>query len=589
MQRRRVGLSYTQKPRRLLSYIEGRPHEKTIGPRPQKREPLATMSEKLRNEEPDPIHKSPDSTDDEESNLELAKINKDHPVESDDENDRSRGHIKSTFFSRKPTSTQPEKTGKGLRSEAKSSPETRRPVKASDDEDEPSSSAGSKRSAGQHAHGTGSHLTDLNGFTRPSKKPKVGYGKSSQGRSSQPRSSQNRSSQKYGPRSSQKNGHKGANEELMDKKLGSSPTSGGKTFKFHEADLSSEPGTPRKGWKPTDDMNSSPEKKNGFRPIGTISEENSPEKTAMKLYNLDDSARSASRTSSAQSLSSAKNQKRGKIRAPRGKPRDRNALPEQVAEDCSQKPSFKTHHLDDLDELQDSDLDELLPKGTIQIGTEIADDLDVFEREESPSTPRCPMCHEEVDAELLKKHLDHGRMNIRKQTAFCRLHKKKTAANSGSKRGYPEIDWENLETRIQKHQGLLKQILEQTKPSHYRELLKEKVQTGKNRTLLKTGDSLTPGYYGPRGLRFMTEYILRTLSSVVRQRAIQDRLISARGYTGYVQAVLVPELTVRLIMEDMSVAEKEAREIMQNSIEVGELLYEDAGDIITNVSDEDEI
>ena len=82
---------------------------------------------------------------------------------------------------------------------------------------------------------------------------------------------------------------------------------------------------------------------------------------------------------------------------------------------------------------------------------------------------------------------------------------------------------------------------------------------------------------------------MRTLSTVVRKRAIEDRLVSARGYTGYVQTVLVPELAVRLIMEDMGVPEKTAREILRDSIEIGELLYEDVGDVIVNMSEEEDM
>ncbi|KAG4218367.1 hypothetical protein PC116_g33153 [Phytophthora cactorum] len=42
-------------------------------------------------------------------------------------------------------------------------------------------------------------------------------------------------------------------------------------------------------------------------------------------------------------------------------------------------------------------------------------------------------------------------------------------------------------------------------------------------------------------------------------------------------------------MEDMGVTEEDARGIMLESIEVGELLYEDSGDVIAGISDEEEI
>ncbi|KAI1333239.1 hypothetical protein F5Y16DRAFT_355208 [Xylariaceae sp. FL0255] len=204
---------------------------------------------------------------------------------------------------------------------------------------------------------------------------------------------------------------------------------------------------------------------------------------------------------------------------------------------------------------------------------------------EVESTPICPMCNEEVDRELLDKHQKRGKMNIREQTAFCRLHKRLTASKSETEKGYPRIDWKALEGRCLSHKEFLGDILNDNRPSHYREIFKKKVDSGKNRTLLTSQDNLTPGYYGPRGLRVMTEFIMRVLSSTIRMRAVEDRLISARSYTGYVQSVLVPELTVRLIMEDMSIAEEKARQVLQESVEIGELLYEETRDVVKSMEE----
>jgi len=52
-------------------------------------------------------------------------------------------------------------------------------------------------------------------------------------------------------------------------------------------------------------------------------------------------------------------------------------------------------------------------------------------------------------------------------------------------------------------------------------------------------------------------------------------LIFAQGVSFYVQAVLVPELVVRLIKEDMDVGIGEAREILKDSVEVGDILQEE--------------
>jgi hypothetical protein len=52
--------------------------------------------------------------------------------------------------------------------------------------------------------------------------------------------------------------------------------------------------------------------------------------------------------------------------------------------------------------------------------------------------------------------------------------------------------------------------------------------------------------------------------------AKEDKIITQAGPVGYSQSVLVPELAVRLIKEDMKVDEETARQIMRESIDLGE-------------------
>lgn len=197
---------------------------------------------------------------------------------------------------------------------------------------------------------------------------------------------------------------------------------------------------------------------------------------------------------------------------------------------------------------------------------------------------RCPMCNETVDNVLLNTFSKGARLHIRKQIQFCRLHKKKSAEDAWRTRGYPEIDWDGLSTRLTNHYTMLNDIINGGS-SHYGTLLIDKVKEGKNRTLLKAEDSLTPGYYGPRGLRALSENVISHFSSVLRERAVDDRLISSRGYSSYVEAVLVPELAVKLICEDMEVETEEARNILEESRWIGDLLHEDIGDTVDQLSD----
>jgi hypothetical protein len=74
--------------------------------------------------------------------------------------------------------------------------------------------------------------------------------------------------------------------------------------------------------------------------------------------------------------------------------------------------------------------------------------------------------------------------------------------------------------------------------------------------------------------------IISNFSSHIRRLAATDKIISSGGVSGYVQAVLVPELAVLLVKEDMGVDDEEARGILQESIEIGDLLNEEEEEVI---------
>jgi hypothetical protein len=189
---------------------------------------------------------------------------------------------------------------------------------------------------------------------------------------------------------------------------------------------------------------------------------------------------------------------------------------------------------------------------------------------------RCPMCYQPVDPDELRSF---GAMNMRQQAKFCRNHQKKTAMETWELEDYPEIQWENLDSRIAKHYAFIKKLIN-GKDSHYRAVLEDAVKAGKNRTLLKSDSNLTPGYYGSRGLTEISESIMRKFTRQLKDRAPADPLMSARGFAGFVQSVLVPEVTVLLIMEDMSVNVERAREILIESVAVGELVHDEIKDVV---------
>lgn len=198
---------------------------------------------------------------------------------------------------------------------------------------------------------------------------------------------------------------------------------------------------------------------------------------------------------------------------------------------------------------------------------------------------RCPMCRKPVDPEELRRR---GEMNIRQQEKFCRDHQKNDAKENWSLKGYPEIDWDILDARISQHHAVIKELVNGAE-SHYRTKLDNTVKAGKDRTLLKSETSLTPGYYGTRGLRAISENIMLEFTPLLKKRVVKDRLMAARGVTGFVQSVLVPEVTVLLIMEDMNIMIDEARTVMKDSIGMGELIHEEIRDVVVRrVEDTDD-
>ena len=75
----------------------------------------------------------------------------------------------------------------------------------------------------------------------------------------------------------------------------------------------------------------------------------------------------------------------------------------------------------------------------------------------------------------------------------------------------------------------------------------------------------------------------------IRRLAASDKVVAAAGVSGYVQMVLMPELAMLLIMDDLGIDAENARKIMAESVDIGDLLNEEEEDEITRELDEDEL
>ena len=205
---------------------------------------------------------------------------------------------------------------------------------------------------------------------------------------------------------------------------------------------------------------------------------------------------------------------------------------------------------------------------------------------DSPSKARCPLCKDLVEKLFLDEFTGGKRMTIRQQAEFCKAHKIRSAQGLWRDRRYPDIEWSNFERKLTSLHPRLEELLQGNKQSYYRNALEDTVRSGKNRTLKQAMlqgemmEGLSPGYYGSRGAKIMVDNIISRFSSKLRRLGRTDRLISASGVSGYVQAVLAPELAVMLVMDDMNTDQDSAREILRDSVDIGNLLNEEEDEMM---------
>ncbi|KAL9024814.1 MAG: hypothetical protein Q9196_006239 [Gyalolechia fulgens] len=211
-----------------------------------------------------------------------------------------------------------------------------------------------------------------------------------------------------------------------------------------------------------------------------------------------------------------------------------------------------------------------------------------------PGSPRtqCPICKAHISRLFMEQFSGSKVLSLRQQERFCKAHKVRSAENVWREKGYPTIDWHGFQTRLPKYDVALSSVLGGTCSSFYRNVFEDQIKTGANRRLKQavlSGDALeglNMGYYGTKGARIIMEYIMANFASRIRRLAGTDKLVSAGGVSGFVQAVLAPELAVMLIKDDMRVDDEQARVVLKESFDVGNLLNEEEDEAIKDEEDE---
>jgi hypothetical protein len=206
----------------------------------------------------------------------------------------------------------------------------------------------------------------------------------------------------------------------------------------------------------------------------------------------------------------------------------------------------------------------------------------------------CPICREPIEQEYYWDYWKGKDKTIKNQNKFCRAHKTQSAWDEYRSEGYPDIIWSTLPQRISKHRMTLFKILNNKKPSDYRDRYEPIALTGKAAAVPSRRKDLPehvqqelesyalddqstyPGYYGPHGRRVITENVMKMLKNEIK--ICSDAVVQGSGPATFVQAVLVPETAILLIMEDCHVDRDEAEEIRDKTYELGMLLNEEIED-----------
>jgi hypothetical protein len=213
---------------------------------------------------------------------------------------------------------------------------------------------------------------------------------------------------------------------------------------------------------------------------------------------------------------------------------------------------------------------------------------------EAAEGSECPICRAPVESEYYWEYWAGAEKTVKNQNKFCHAHRTTSAWEEYRSEGYPDIIWEGLPQRIRKHRMELYKILNNDRPSVYRDRYEPIALTGKAAAVPSRRKDLPdhllqeleacaiddqstfPGYYGPHGRRVITETVMKILKNEIKN--CSDAVVQGSGPATFVQAVLVPETAIMLIMEDNCVDREEAEEIRERTYDIGMLLNEEIED-----------
>ncbi|KAK5957456.1 hypothetical protein OHC33_001831 [Knufia fluminis] len=225
-----------------------------------------------------------------------------------------------------------------------------------------------------------------------------------------------------------------------------------------------------------------------------------------------------------------------------------------------------------------------------------------------PDHVLCPMCKRSLlKADLDLPSSDLSKLPLSKQQKFCFDHRIQDAKRTWAEKGYPEINFDDLgsSSRLRKHIKSLPSIIQRKKTSHYLTVLDDAISAAKgNQTAIKRYFDVTAvttihnGYYGPHGAKVISAAIAEDVevTKALKKATRSDKSFKLAGLGRAIDCVLLPEVIVKLVIEDMNLlssrgartgkAEEEARKVLEGSVDVGLMLCGD-DDHVEGMDDED--
>jgi hypothetical protein len=192
----------------------------------------------------------------------------------------------------------------------------------------------------------------------------------------------------------------------------------------------------------------------------------------------------------------------------------------------------------------------------------------------SPSIPTCKFCRKPLPANFTETPPTATRGRI----AYCQRHENATILEQGREKGYPtSVDLVALNSRVVKLLGFIKDdVINASSDSEFMRNLRKNTKrrnAANPMTMIDLFDDSQPGYYGPRGSEIISNLVMLKLGDYIRKNDnVYDDLKFCGGVSGFISAVVVPEVGIRLIMEDMEIGKEEARTIMRDSVAYGGII-----------------